>query len=118
MFEAAEIARKKPVRDLNLQYALIGEMWRYDPSSHYYVPPVNARTCYEKITQEVNEEPDWSFEDVMEWVGRGCYEPAEVLIKRYKKCRQVFEKAKKQVKHVASIRGERQELIREEGLSI
>lgn len=106
MFEAAEIARKKPVRDLNLHYALIGEMWRYDPSSRSYVPPVNARACYEQITQLVNEEPDWSFEDVMEWVGRICYEPAEVLIKRYKKCRDVFEKAKKQVRQVASVRDE------------
>jgi len=105
------------IRDISLSFALMNESDRYDPSSRLYVPPVNARKCYDQIARLVNEEPAWSFEDVMYWAGRRCYEPAEVLIKRYKKCRQVFEKAKMQVKQVASVSDERQKLIEEEGLS-
>lgn len=104
MFEASEVAAS--IRDMNLAIALMAESRRYDPHDPHYVPPVNARTCYKSITQWANEEPDWSFEDVMYWVARSCYEPPEFLIKKFKKCRQVFEKAKKEVKDAASVRDE------------
>lgn len=93
MDEAAGTAVR--IRDVNLEFALWDEADRYDPSSSLYVPPVNARKCYDRIARLANGAPDWSFEDVMYRVGRALYEPGEVLIKRYKKCREVFEKAKK-----------------------
>jgi len=106
MIEACEVAKK--IRDYNLWFALFSESDRYDPESPHYVRPLNGHDCYEQITQLVNEQPDWSFEDVIDWIGRKKFhDPAEILIKRYTKCRQVFEKAKKQVKHVASVRDQR-----------
>jgi hypothetical protein len=100
MIEAADTAGR--IRDVNLVFALAKEAWRYDPSKpSYYVAPINARNCYEKIKQLVNDEPDWQFEQVIYWVGRSCYEQPIFLIEKFKKCYEVFEKAKEQAAHLS-----------------
>jgi hypothetical protein len=107
MEKAAQVA--DAIRYVELAQELREDRDRYDPDSDFYEPPMNAATCYEAIRRMVREQPpDWSFEDVMYWVGRDFYEPDDQLIKKFKKCRQVFEKAKMQVRHVASVPDERQ----------
>jgi len=107
MEKAAQVA--DAIRYVELAQELREDRDLYDPDSDFYEPPMNAATCYEAIRRMVREQPpDWSFEDVMYWVGRDFYEPDDQLIKKFKKCRQVFEKAKMQVRHVASVPDERQ----------
>jgi hypothetical protein len=101
MEEAARVA--EAIGHVELAEALRYGYANYDPDSDFYEPPLTAVTCYEAITRLVKEEPDWSFEDIMYQVGREHFVPDDQLIKKFKKCRQVFEKAKKQVKHAESV---------------
>ena len=102
MEEAARVA--KSIEYVELAEALRYGYAKYDPDSDFYEPPLTAVTCYEAITRLVKEEPDCSFDEVMYQVGREHVVPDDQLITKFKKCRQVFEKAKKQVKDVASVR--------------
>lgn len=93
MERAAQLAES--IGDEELAQELRDNHARYDPDSDLYEPPLNAATCYEAIQRMVREEPDSSFEDIMYRVGRDFYEREDQLIKKFTKCRQVFEKAKK-----------------------
>ena len=104
MEKAAQVA--EAIGYVELAQALRDDIDVYDPDSALYDPPLDAITCYKEIRRLVRKEPDWSFEDIMYWVGRDFRVPDDRLIKKFKKCRQVFEKAKKQVKDVASVRDE------------
>jgi hypothetical protein len=95
MEKVAQVA--EAIGDVELAEYIRDDYRSYDPDSGFCEPPLNAITVYEAIRRWVEEEPDWPFESVMYEVGVDYFEPHELLIEKFKKCHEVFEKAKKQV---------------------
>jgi hypothetical protein len=79
-------SRAKATGHDNLAKELFNHVDKYQKSE-----PLRAQDVYQMIEDAVIDAPDWSYDDIINWVAQECGCSEEELEKEFKRCRKVYD---------------------------